>query len=127
MISRNFFQNEAEAEEEEGKALQKKQLEKLDDEDFFDAFAPDFDAKKSVDKPADKVSLNISQLSKKERLALFHRESPEFNGIINDFFAKMKEIQEILQPVINWANEGKIELQSSAMDYVNTKHKLSLT
>ena len=32
---------EAEAEEAEGKLIQKKQLEKLDDEDFFDMFTPD--------------------------------------------------------------------------------------
>ena len=31
---------EAEAEEAEGKLLQKKQLDKLDDEDFFDMFTP---------------------------------------------------------------------------------------
>ena len=39
---------EAEAEEIEGKLLQKKQLDKLDDEDFFDMFTPSMFYKQQV-------------------------------------------------------------------------------
>ena len=98
----------------------------MDDEDFFDTFAPEIEQNENAKISTDKVTLDISQLSKKERLALFHRESPEFDGIMNDFFAKMKEIQEMLQPILNWFNDGKIELKEAVLDYVKTKYKLSL-
>ena len=54
LINRFFFslgENElieAEAEEIEGKLLQKKQLDKLDDEDFFDMFTPSMFYKQQV-------------------------------------------------------------------------------
>ena len=119
--------DEAIAEEIESKALQKKQLEKLDDEDFFDTFAPDFDQKKPENKSVnDKITLDLKQLTQKERLLLFHRDSPEFEGILNDFFVKMKELQETLQPILDWFNDGKIKLKENILDYVKTKHKLSL-
>merc|ERR1712043_92135 len=119
--------DEAIAEEIEGKALQMKQLEKLDDEDFFDTFAPDFDQKKTDNKSVnDKITLDLKQLTQKERLLLFQRDSPEFEGILNDFFVKMKEMQETLQPILDWSNDGKIKLKENLLDYVKTKHKLSL-
>jgi len=119
--------DEAIAEEIESKALQKKQLEKLDDEDFFDTFAPDFDQKKPENKSVnDKITLDLKQLTQKERLLIFRRDSPEFEGILNDFFVKMKEIQETLQPILDWFNDGKIKLKENVLDYVKTKHKLSL-
>ena len=55
LINRFFFLSlgendliEAEAEEIEGKLLQKKQLDKLDDEDFFDMFTPSMFYKQQV-------------------------------------------------------------------------------
>ena len=118
--------DEAEAEEAEGKLLQKKQLEKLDDEDFFDMFTPDVgkEKEKEVDK---NLNFDISQLTKKERHALFEKESPEFNGIMQDFQTKMSEVTDVLQPVIDLFNDGKLPVGSAALDYVLTKYKLTLT
>ena len=120
--------DEAEAEEAEGKLLQQKQLQGMDDEDFFDMFTPDVDKgrqKESLD--SDAVKFDINQLSKKERVALFQKESPEFQGILGDFEEKMKEVIELWQPVVDLCNDGKIPANGAAMDYVNTKYKLTLT
>ena len=114
---------EDEAEEEEGKLLQQKQLEKLDDEDFFDMFTPS----NQVKKVEEKVNFDITQLSKKERVALFEKESPEFKSILADFHDKMNEVKEFCQPLIDLANDGKISNDSPAMDFVRTKYKLTLT
>lgn len=120
--------DEAEAEEAESKLLQKKQLENLDDEDFFDVFAaPSSEVAPSDHKVEDSVEFDLALLSKKERVSLFHREAPEFRGLLDDFELKMTEVIEKLQPVLTLASEEKISQSGAAMEYIQTKFKLVLT
>ena len=118
--------DEAEAEEAESKLLQKKQLENLDDEDFFEVFAPSVEAGSAL-AHKDDIQLDLGQLSKKERALLFHREAPEFKGLLQDFELKMTEVIEKLQPILTLASEGKIPSSGPAMEYTQTKFKLVLT
>merc|ERR1712180_19994 len=117
---------EAEAEEAEGKLIQKKQLDKLDDEDFFDMFTPD-DVEKVKTSDDLKVQFDITQLTEKERIALFQKESPEFHGILQDFETKMLEISETLEPFKKFVDEGRIPASGPVVEYVNVKYKLTLT
>ena len=122
--------NEAEAEEAESKLLQKKQLENLDDEDFFEAFTTPNESTANVlntPKIDDNVAFDLDKLSKKERVSLFHRQAPEFKGLLRDFELKMTEVIEKLQPAISLAEEGKIPDSGPAMDFVRSKFKLLLT
>ena len=108
--------------------LQKKQLENLDDEDFFDVFAaPSSEVAPSDHKVEDSVEFDLALLSKKERVSLFHREAPEFRGLLGDFELKMTEVIEKLQPVLTLASEEKISQSGAAMEYIQTKFKLVLT
>jgi len=117
---------EAEAEEIEGKLLQKKQLDKLDDEDFFDMFTPNVD-KVDTDEISNKVQFDITQLTEKERKALFKKESPEFQAILQDFETKMKDVIEILEPFRKLVDEERIPATGPVVEYVNIKYKLTLT
>ena len=122
--------DEAEAEEAESKLLQKKQLENLDDEDFFDVFAAPSTSSEgapSDHKVEDNVEFDLALLSKKERVSLFHREAPEFRGLLSDFELKMTEVIEKLQPVLTLASEERIPQSGAAMEYIQTKFKLVLT
>ncbi len=125
--------DEAEAEEAESKALQMKQLEQMDESDFLDAFdmgggsSKKAAASKMAKEGEAKVSLDISQLSKKERVALFHRQSPEFSGILADFECKMKELVEKLQPALDIIDEGQLDIADGpGVVFLRTKYHLIL-
>jgi U3 small nucleolar RNA-associated protein 3 len=125
---------EAELEEAEGKAMQLKHLEKMDESDFFDTFGPvetttkkkKTSNQKSSIKDESKVTLDIKQLSKKERATLFQREAPEFSGIMGDFEEKMTELIEKLQPIMVLAEAGKLPQSGPAIEFVQTKYNLIL-
>ena len=72
------------------------------------------------------VELDLSKLSRKERVQLFHRESPEFKGILADFEAKVAEASGRLQPVMDLINQGVLPPNTPAASYVKTKHQLIL-
>jgi len=128
--------DEAEAEAEESKAIQLKQLQELDEEDFFDTFGGDPDLQKKDEKlgssgqaaasAGDEIELDLSKLSKKEKRELFHRENPEFKGIIEDFEAKVEEASKRLQPILDLINTGALPDNNQAANYVRTKHQLIL-
>ena len=121
-----------EAELQESKLLQIKQLEQMDDEDFLDAFSntttkttklPE-DSTKS--KNVESIKLDVSRMSKKERLELFKNESPEFFGIVGDFQEKMSEAKDVLQPVVEYINDGSLPSSGLAARYVKTKYSIIL-
>merc|ERR1712029_578315 len=126
----NGEMDEAEAEAEEGKAIQLKQLQELDEEDFFDTFGTT-DAEKSDEKLAgvsgkEGIELDLSKLNKREKVQLFHRESPEFKGIMSDFEEKVEEASNKLQPILDLINDGHLPDDNQAAKYVRTKHQLIL-
>ena len=74
----------------------------------------------------DEVELDLSKLSKKEKRELFHRENPEFKGIIEDFEAKVEEASKRLQPILDLITTGALPDNNQAANYVRTKHQLIL-
>ena len=89
-------------------------------------FTPDVDKVETND-VNDKVTFDITQLTKKERIALFQKESPEFHGILQDFELKMIDVTENLEPFRKLVDEGKIPAYGPVVEYVSTKYKLTLT
>ena len=136
--------SEAEMEEVEAKIVQVKQLTELDEDDFLDTFASttrndklekNSDANsrlKKSDVPEgnfdlnSKIELDLSKLSQKERVQLFHRESPEFEGILADFQSKMTEASSRLQPIIDLLSDGKIPSNGPAAEFIKAKHQIIL-
>ena len=125
--------SEAEMEEVEAKMIQAKQLTELDEEDFLDTFTSNNQQEKAnieknnvnssmIPKDVDgSVQLDLSTLSQKERTQLFHRESPEFSGILEDFELKLNEASSRLYPISNLISTGKLPSAGPAADYIQLR------
>jgi len=72
------------------------------------------------------IELDLSKLNRKEKVQLFHRESPEFKGILADFEEKVAEASDKLQPVLDLINDGILPDGNPAAKYVRSKHQLIL-
>ena len=123
--------DEAELEAKESKKLQMKQLDQLDEEDFLDTFGAESasasakkNKKKSKDKTNEKILLDVSKLSRKEKIKLFAQESPEFEGVVGDFDEKMEEAKK-LQPIVAMITDGRIP-QGPAAELIQTKYQIIL-
>ena len=131
-----LIQNEAEAEEKESRFLQEKQLQNLTDEDFlFDIFGSSHKKKKSteskktekdVDRNLENVKLDLSKLSRREKVRLFERECPEFSLIVAEFDVRMREIGQTYQPLVDLMQQGVIPKEGAAAEYIMMKHQLAI-
>lgn len=117
---------EAEFEEEEARKIQKRLIEQLDDADF--SLADIIDTTEAPTEPSakdDVIKTDLSQLTKRQKLDLLQKESPEFFVLIEDFKNKLTEVQKRLIPVLNLVSEKKIQ-QTPAVDFVETKFQIVL-
>ncbi|XP_028146545.1 something about silencing protein 10 [Diabrotica virgifera virgifera] len=114
----------AELEEEEARNLQKQLAQHLDDDDFgLDIFAKKAD---EDDKQNEEIiKTDISKLSKRQKLQIMQKESPEFFNLVQDFQNKMAVVTSHLHPVLKKAETGDIP-QCKAVDFVQFKYELIL-
>lgn len=120
-----FGEDEEDAlmEEEEAKNIQKRLIEQLGDDDFSLNFF-----NKEVTKADEKettIKSDISQMSKRQKLQLLEKESPEFAGLIDDFKSKLTVAKDDLQPVLQLVKGGKLP-NCSASKFVKTNYDLIL-
>ncbi|XP_041480309.1 something about silencing protein 10-like [Lytechinus variegatus] len=121
-----------EAEEKEALAIQNRMAEALQDDDFgLDIFKS---SEKQVEKATtddleseEKVTKDLSKLSKREKLELLKKESPEFLQLVADFKVKMRELIDRLQPLVGLIKDGVIQEGSEGAQYVHTKYQLYLS
>ncbi|XP_049873127.1 something about silencing protein 10 [Pectinophora gossypiella] len=109
-------------EEEEAKKIQKRLLEQLGDEDFSDFFpkqALEVEEKETV------IKSDLSQMSKRQKLQLLEKESPEFAGLIDDFKTKLTVAKDNLHPVLELVKDGKLPT-CPASKFVKTNYDLIL-
>ena len=116
--------------------MQEKQLQSLTDEDFlFDVYGTSSSSssnkKKSSNKKSEKddlenVKLDLSKLSRKEKVRLFERECPEFNLIVEEFGTRMKEIGQIYQPIVDLMQKGVLPGVGPAAEYIKLKHQIAI-
>ncbi|PNF29141.1 Something about silencing protein 10 [Cryptotermes secundus] len=115
----------AECEEEEARAIQKRLAEQLDEGDFsLDMFAQ-VPLQKEKEVEEEVIKTDLSKLSKRQKLALLEKESPEFFGIVEDFKANMTELQLKIEPILNLIRNGKLPA-SQADSFIRTKYHLVL-
>ncbi|KAF7654029.1 hypothetical protein LDENG_00075730 [Lucifuga dentata] len=133
MAAKGKTQEELEAEEqeeeEEAKIIQQRLAENLSEEDYdlglFQEFAvKEKDEKKSVEKE-ERIVKDLKQMSQKEKMKLLKKESPELLELIQDFKAKLTELKDELQPLVQMVNNGQIPPGKGA-DYLKTKQQLYL-
>jgi len=120
---------EEEEEEEEAKNIQKRLAENLSEEDYdlnlFQEFAVEEKDEKKTAEKEEKIVKDLKQMSQKEKLKLLKKESPEFLELIQDFKAKLAEMKNELQPLVQMVKDGKIPPGKGA-DYLKTKQQLYL-
>ncbi|KAM3965101.1 UTP3 small subunit processome component Sas10 [Aphomia sociella] len=120
------FGNDEEAalmEEEEAKNIQKRLLEQLGDEDFtLDFFT------KQISQAEERETLiksDLSKMSKRQKMQLLEKESPEFAGLIEDFKTKLTVVKDDLHPVLELVKDGKLP-KCAASKFVKTNYDLIL-
>lgn len=118
------FGNEEEAalrEEEEAKNIQKRLLEQLEEDDFtldfFKKHISDVEEKETI------IKSDLSKMSKRQKLQLLEKESPEFIGLVNDFNTKLTLAKDDLHPVLKLVKDGKLPT-CPASKFVKTNYNL---
>ncbi|CAH0751540.1 unnamed protein product [Diatraea saccharalis] len=110
-------------EEEEAKNIQKRLLEQLGDEDFtldfFNKQLAGEEQKETV------IKSDLSQMSKRQKLQLLEKESPEFAGLIEDFKTKLTVAKDDLHPLLKLVKDGKVP-KCAASKFVKTNYDLIL-
>ncbi|XP_034441812.1 something about silencing protein 10 [Hippoglossus hippoglossus] len=127
--SNEVLEADEQEEEEEAKNIQNRLAANLSEEDYdlnlFQEFAEeDKDEKKTVEKE-EKIVKDLKQMSQKEKLKLLKTDSPELLELIEDFKAKLTELTDELQPLMQMVKEGKIPPGKGA-NYIKTKQQLYL-
>ncbi|XP_049270697.1 something about silencing protein 10 [Rhipicephalus sanguineus] len=111
----------ARLEEQEARALQKRLVEQLDEEDFgLDLFQL---PKEDTAEVSEKISKDLSKLSKREKLKLLSKDSAELLELVDDFKAKMIELRDTILPLAKLVDSGKV-ISMPAIEYVNLKRQL---
>merc|ERR1712215_633102 len=99
--------------------------EMMDEEDFLDTFVvKKQDPNKTPKEPLDKLTRDLSKLSRKEQVALFKQQSPEFEGIVADFQLRMGDAIKLAK-ITSMAAGGEIP-DGPVLDYVRNKLELLL-
>lgn len=126
--SQEELEAEEQEEEEEAKTIQKRLAANLSEEDYdlnlFQEFAEEKDETKTTEKE-ERIVKDLKQMSKKEKMKLLKKESPELLELIQDFKAKLTELKDELQPLMEMVKDGTIPPGKGA-DYLKTKQQLYL-
>ncbi|XP_077998552.1 something about silencing protein 10-like isoform X1 [Glandiceps talaboti] len=126
-VSGSEEEDAQEEEEKEALALQQRMAQTLQDEDFgMELFKTKTKpvSELSTKEEQEKVIKDLTKLSKREKLELLKKESPELLELIEDFKSKLKEVIDKLQPLMNFVKEGSIGGKGAI--YVQTKFQLYL-
>ncbi|XP_015509148.1 something about silencing protein 10 isoform X1 [Neodiprion pinetum] len=115
----------AELEEQEARNIQKRLAEQLDDADFgLDLLETKQDQEENED-CQQTVKTDLSKLTKREKQALFMKESPEFTGLVTDLKECLTEARDILEPFLKLIKNGKFS-ESAGLTFVRTKYHVIL-
>ncbi|KAJ8260033.1 hypothetical protein GJAV_G00176320 [Gymnothorax javanicus] len=127
--SQEEVEAEAEEEEEEAKNIQRRLVGNLSEEDYdlhlLQAFA---EVPEEAEKPSqkeEKIMKDLEKMSHKEKLKLLKKESPELLELIQDFKAKLTELRDEIQPLLEMVGDGRIP-EGKGADYLRTKQQLYL-
>ncbi|XP_068170971.1 something about silencing protein 10 [Antennarius striatus] len=120
---------EEQEEEEEAKSIQNRLAANLSEEDynlnFFQEFAVEEEDENKTGEKEERIVKDLNQMSQKEKMKLLKKDSPELLELIQDFKAKLTELKDELQPLLQMVEDGKIPPGKGA-DYLRTKQQLYL-
>ncbi|KAL9878126.1 UTP3 small subunit processome component Sas10 [Glossina fuscipes fuscipes] len=121
----------AEFEAEEAKSIQQRLVKELKEEDFLlDATTStskdQADDRKLEDSETVPLISDFSGLTKRERLQLFEKDSPEFAGIVGDLEGYLEEMQNIHNPVLEYVVNNNVPM-IPALKFAKFYQNLALT
>ncbi|XP_066597740.1 something about silencing protein 10 [Prorops nasuta] len=117
--------DKAELEEKEAKTIQKRLAEQLDDADFGFDFVAVEEIEKTENDNQQIIKTDLTKLSKRQKLELIQKKTPEFLGLINDFKDYMTEAKDILEPFFKLIKSGKCP-ECSASSFLTMRYQLIL-
>lgn len=118
----------AQYEEEEALAIQKRLLDSIAESDVaIDLLVGDIEPKVAnevigddKDEDEERLETNLTNLTKREKLEMVRKESPEMEGLISDFKKYMTELKDRLIPMMR-AIRAKNAFDLSGAKYVETR------
>ncbi|RZF47490.1 hypothetical protein LSTR_LSTR007417 [Laodelphax striatellus] len=137
-FSKEAEEEQALMEEKEARTLQMRLASQMEDVDLLGAISKSDKSKSKEDassEESDEEAFNIedemikqdlSKLTKREKLALLQKQSPEFLGLVGDFKERLKFVIDILMPVSKLINCGHISRDTPASRFVSMKNAVSL-
>lgn len=103
----------AEQEETEALAIQQRLAKQLEETDFsLDMFSIDEPKEKDGKKKKSDATFlqkDLSQMSQRQKEQLFKKESPEFEGLVQDFRQRLTESIQLIEPILGYFKENSIE------------------
>ncbi|KAK2821392.1 hypothetical protein Q7C36_020735 [Tachysurus vachellii] len=116
-------------EEEEAKNIQNRLAANLSEDDYdlnlLQDFAGEVEAEKT-EQAAEKeqrIIKDLNTMSQKEKLKLLKKESPELLELIQDFKAKLTELRDEIQPIVQMVKDGQIP-PGKGTNYLMNKQQL---
>ncbi|CAB3997537.1 Hypothetical predicted protein [Paramuricea clavata] len=119
-------------EEEEVLMLQQNMAARLDENDFDieefefanNEIVPEKQKVKEIEETQqEKIIMDLSKLSKEEKIKLLAKDSPELFELLDDLKEKLSEVTDRLYPLVQMARAGKIT-NSQGVEYLEMKHQL---
>ncbi|KAK4008465.1 hypothetical protein OUZ56_013605 [Daphnia magna] len=119
----------AQLEEQEALAIQQRLTQQLEEDDFGLDFITHLKAadkaKEHISVQEEKIDLNLSHLSKREKIKLLTEESPELMELVEDFKCQMTELKNNIEPILELVTKGMLP-PSPGVEYVKAKYHLIL-
>lgn len=124
--SQQEVEEEEREEEEEAQVIQRRLAQALQEDDFGVAWVEAF-AKPvpQVNEAETRVVKDLAKVSVKEKLKMLRKESPEFLELIEDLKAKLAEVKDELEPLLQLVEKGVIP-PGKGSQYLRTKYNLYL-
>lgn len=124
--SQQEVEEEEREEEEEAQIIQRRLAQALQEDDFGVAWVEAF-AKPvpQVDEAETRVVKDLAKVSVKEKLKMLRKESPELLELIEDLKAKLTEVKDELEPLLQLVEKGVIP-PGRGSQYLKTKYNLYL-
>lgn len=117
----------AEQEELESKAIQLRLAQQLNEADFtLNVYKTAKVSKQDVGVTKTHLKSDLSDLSHRQKVQLFKNDSPEFEGLVQDFQQHLEESQRLLEPILTYVAKNQIP-SLPIFEFVATKNNLILT
>lgn len=117
-------EKQAKIEEEEAKIIQKRIAKELDDVDF--SLTPLAEEKtESKEETTNVIKTDISKLSKRQKLELLEKESPEFLVLLQDIKDQLTEIKSTLTPYLKLMKTDNYS-DNAVFQFIQKKYQTAL-